>query len=221
MRHEEIDTVAKEKATAVEMEGVGEQRADEPREARRRATILEAARRLFERYGYRKTTMDEIARSAGITKPTVYSYFSGKEDILVSLVEWEGARVLETGLAGVEESAGAVEQLAAMFTATDSFLKKDSFLRGIVSRDPDILTPEVIRVAFDFERKITDAIARILQKGMDDGVIRKTDPQLMAYAIVRLHEAFTFSASGGLDGMDMDRTNSFFVELMECALRPS
>ena len=69
--------------------------------------------------------------------------------------------------------------------------------------------------------KIMEAVAGILEKGMEQGSVRKTDPRLMAYTIVRLHEAFTFSASGGLDGMDMDRTNSFFVELMECALRPS
>jgi len=61
------------------------------REAQRRAEILEAAHGLYQRYGYKKTTMDEIAKAAGITKPTVYSYFKGKKDILIALVEWEGS----------------------------------------------------------------------------------------------------------------------------------
>lgn len=190
------------------------------REAQRRAAILEAARGLFQRYGYRKTTMEEIARDAGITKPTVYAYFTGKKDILVSLVEWEGSRVLETGLASTDEGAGAVEQLAEMFVAVDGFLKKDTFLRGIASRDPDVLTPEVIRVAFDFERKIIGAVAKILNKGMDDGSIRKSDPTLMAYAMVRLHEAFTFSAFFELEGYDDGQINTFFLDTMVCALRP-
>jgi AcrR family transcriptional regulator len=213
--------MAEERSATGAMENSEEGRAAGPREARRKAAILEAARKLFQRYGYRKTTMDEVARDAGITKPTVYSYFKGKKDILISLVEWEGSRVLETGLSSTEEGAGAIEQLVAMFVATDNFLRQDSFLRGIVSRDPDILTPEVIRVAFDFEGKIIDAVARILQRGMDEGVIRITDPRLMAYAIVRLHEAFTFSAFFELEGYDGERINAFFVETMEHILRPS
>lgn len=190
------------------------------REAKRRAAILEAARNLFQRYGYRKTTMEEIARDAGITKPTVYAYFDGKKDVLVSLVEWEGSRVLEAGLASTDDGAGAVEQLAAMFVAVDEFLKKDTFLRGIVSRDPDVLTPEVIRVAFDFERKIIGAVEKILEKGMDDGAIRKSDPRLMAYAMVRLHEAFTFSAFFELEGYDDEQINAFFIDTMMYTLRP-
>ncbi|MHB8894989.1 MAG: TetR/AcrR family transcriptional regulator [Candidatus Geothermincolia bacterium] len=191
------------------------------REAQRRADILEAARGLYQRYGYKKTTMDDIAKAAGITKPTVYSYFKGKKDILIALVEWEGSRILERGLSGVREGASAEEQLAAMFLATDKFLKEDNFLQGIVSRDPDILTPEVVSTAFDFERKIMEAVETILKWGMEQGTVRKTDPRLLAYAIVRLHEAFTFTAFFDLDGYTQDQIGGFFVEMMVSTLRPT
>lgn len=175
---------------------------------------------LFQRYGFRKTTMDEIARAAGITKPTVYNYFRGKKDIMVALVEWEASRVLETGLGSSGGDKSPIERLESMFLAVDSFLQEDSFLQGIVSRDPDVLTPEVIRVAFDFERRIIDAVADILREGMASGIFRKTDPALMAYAIVRMHEAFTFSAFAGLEGYDREKINDFFIETMVATLRP-
>jgi AcrR family transcriptional regulator len=190
------------------------------REAQRRADILEAARNLYQRYGYKKTTMDEIAKAAGITKPTIYNYFKGKKDILIGLVEWEGSRILERGLSGVSEGAPAEEQLAAMFLATDKFLREDDFLQGIVSRDPDILTPEVVSTAFDFERKIMGAVQAILEKGMEQGTVRKTDARLLSYAIVRLHEAFTFTAFFDLDGYTQDQVSSFFVEMMVKVLQP-
>jgi AcrR family transcriptional regulator len=195
--------------------------AGKDREAQRRAEILEAARTLYQRYGYKKTTMDDIAKAAGITKPTVYSYFKGKKDILVALVEWEGSRILERGLSGAHAGAPAEEQLAAMFLATDKFLKEDDFLQGLVSRDPDILTPEVVSTAFDFERKIMEAVAGILEKGMEQGSVRKTDPRLMAYTIVRLHEAFTFTTFFDLDGYTQDQIVAFFVETMAHVLRPA
>jgi AcrR family transcriptional regulator len=184
----------------------------------RRDEILDAARSLYNRFGYRKTTVDEIAHAAGVTKPTIYAYFNGKEDVLLSLIEREASRVLDTGMAAAPAGAGAQERLAAIFLSTDSFLSKDPFLQGIVSRDPDVLTPEVVQVAFDFERRIISAIAAILEEGMAEGVFRRTDPELMAYALVRLHEAFTFSS------FDLARNrgkiNNFFVETVIATLRP-
>jgi AcrR family transcriptional regulator len=49
-----------------------------------RQAILEAARSRFLHYGYKKTTIDEIAADAGVGKGTVYLYFGGKEDILLT-----------------------------------------------------------------------------------------------------------------------------------------
>ena len=46
-----------------------------------RTSILDAAERLFVRYGYKKTTVDEIAQEAHIGKGTVYLHFQSKEDV--------------------------------------------------------------------------------------------------------------------------------------------
>lgn len=47
-----------------------------------RQSIVEAALALFEQKGYDSTTMDEIAQSAKVSRPTVFNYFARKEDIL-------------------------------------------------------------------------------------------------------------------------------------------
>lgn len=44
--------------------------------------ILESAKTLFTKFGYKKVTMDEIAKEAKVTKKTVYSYFKDKDEIL-------------------------------------------------------------------------------------------------------------------------------------------
>ena len=51
--------------------------------------ILKSARELFTNYGYKKVSMDEIAKNANVTKKTVYSYFNDKESLLKSLIEEE------------------------------------------------------------------------------------------------------------------------------------
>jgi AcrR family transcriptional regulator len=53
--------------------------------ARKREGILHAAARAFARGGYHATTMQDIAREAGYTPPSLYAYFEGKERIFVEL----------------------------------------------------------------------------------------------------------------------------------------
>jgi AcrR family transcriptional regulator len=57
-----------------------------PAEERRRE-LLDAARSLFLKNGYRETSMDDIARKAGLTKGALYFHFSNKDDILIQLVK--------------------------------------------------------------------------------------------------------------------------------------
>lgn len=60
-------------------------------DARRR--LLVAAERCVERHGIRKTTMEDIAREAGISRPSVYRYFSDREELLINVMS-EHSRAL-------------------------------------------------------------------------------------------------------------------------------
>ena len=51
----------------------------------RRAAILEAARNVFDARGYSPATVDEIAHKAGISKGSIYNYFSSKEDLFAEV----------------------------------------------------------------------------------------------------------------------------------------
>lgn len=53
----------------------------------RRMQILEAAVKVFPEKGYQKTTIQDIAREAGISTSAIYQYFSGKEDLFLALTE--------------------------------------------------------------------------------------------------------------------------------------
>ena len=69
-------------------------RAAPPTDDGRRRALLEAAIGVFMRFGYRKTSMDEVARTAQISRQGLYLHFSTKEDLFRSAVE----HVLKTAL---------------------------------------------------------------------------------------------------------------------------
>ncbi len=79
--------------------------------------ILDAAERLFVRYGYRKSSMDDVAREAGIAKGTVYLYYAGKEALFRALLERTGANVLQASEAAAQASQPFEERLFGVLNA--------------------------------------------------------------------------------------------------------
>lgn len=60
-----------------------------------KASILEAARSLFAKYGYKKTTMEDIALELHKGKSSLYYYFKNKEDIFQAVIDWEQGVLLK------------------------------------------------------------------------------------------------------------------------------
>ena len=44
--------------------------------------VIESARELFSEYGYKRVSMDEIAKKSGVTKKTIYTYFKDKNELI-------------------------------------------------------------------------------------------------------------------------------------------
>ncbi len=74
--------------------------APEPDESRKRG-LLEAAITVFMRYGYRKTSMDEVARAAQVSRQALYLHFANKEDLFRAAVK----QVLEGSLQAAVQAA--------------------------------------------------------------------------------------------------------------------
>jgi AcrR family transcriptional regulator len=80
-----------------------EMQRDQSPQGRKRARILRAATELFEKQGYRKTSVDEIARKAEVAKGTVYLYYDNKAKLLVDAIAlqklalWSKLEPLVTG----------------------------------------------------------------------------------------------------------------------------
>ena len=71
---------------------------------RKRRKIIAAATKLFLRFGYRKTSMDEVARNAHVAKGTVYLYFASKPELLLHAVAAEKAPLVATFLNIMDEA---------------------------------------------------------------------------------------------------------------------
>jgi TetR/AcrR family transcriptional regulator, regulator of autoinduction and epiphytic fitness len=83
----------------------------------RRAAILDAALRVFGQYGYRRTSMDDIAREAEIGKGTIYLTFASKEEVFQALSQRLAQRMLAGAEAASRRPGTTADKLAAMQAA--------------------------------------------------------------------------------------------------------
>lgn len=81
----------------------------------RRLAILESATRAFTAYGIRKTSMDDIARGAGVSRPALYLHFRNKEDIYRALVVAYYEEAVQAVAEALEGEGSVAEKLAAAF----------------------------------------------------------------------------------------------------------
>jgi AcrR family transcriptional regulator len=79
--------------------------------------IVLAGLRLFTQYGYRKTSIDDIARAAQVAKRTVYLHFENKAAVFLAILDYFGDQVRQ-GCAAAERAGGtAVDRLTGLLDA--------------------------------------------------------------------------------------------------------
>src|ERR1700731_3039471 len=79
--------------------------------------IVLAALRLFTRYGYRKTSIDDIALAAQVAKRTVYLHFENKAAVFLAILEYLGDQVRQRCAAAEGAGGTAVERLTGLLDA--------------------------------------------------------------------------------------------------------
>ena len=83
----------------------------------RRAEILDAALRVFGQYGYRRTSVDDIAREAQIGKGTIYLSFASKEEVFRALAQRLSQQMLTGAETASRRPGTTADKLAAMHAA--------------------------------------------------------------------------------------------------------
>ena len=158
----------------------------------KRQRILEAARKRFRYYGVRKTTMQEIARDAGVAVGTLYLYFKDKDDLLVAGTDEYVSRHRRQAEAILACDASAADKLRRY--VLDRFRASQATRAG-GDRHAAELQREVLRVRperrLEEGRMMAEYFVRILRLGMETGELNSDDPERDARVLL-LSLAFLF-----------------------------
>ncbi|MBM3323222.1 TetR/AcrR family transcriptional regulator, partial [candidate division WOR-3 bacterium] len=146
--------------------------------------LLEAAFAEVSEHGYFETTVDDIARRAGVAKGTLYLYFRDKPDIYIGLVGW----LLERALAGLRATAArpvpARQKLVEVFETWSHTVLSRPAVSSLLSVDSleatSLMKERVLGDVVPRVRKMVDEVAAIIEQGIRDGEFRRVDARLAA-----------------------------------------
>jgi AcrR family transcriptional regulator len=159
-----------------------------PFESRRRArdekreAVLRTAVRLFLEQGYHRATLNEVAERLNITKPALYNYFRGKDEILFECWATGQERVGEF-IAEIDTDGGTgLARLRRLVRAYGEVMATD-YGQSLVRFDARDLSEKHQKIVRAAKREIDLTFRRYITEGIADGSIKPCDVKLSAFAI--------------------------------------
>jgi AcrR family transcriptional regulator len=115
-----------------------------------RVRIVDGALRCLARQGVAKSTVDDIAREAGLSRATVYRTFPrGKDDILAAVVETETARLFSALAVAMGEAADLEDVLVAGMVESARWLSAHDALAYLLAHEPGVVLPHLTFAELD------------------------------------------------------------------------
>jgi AcrR family transcriptional regulator len=151
----------------------------------RRSQLLDAARERFGKHGLAGTTVDGIARSAGVAKGTVYLYYKSKEDILRHVLD-EDLRQLHDDTVPVITGPGAIDDKISQYVAaTLTFfdIKRDFFEQVHFDMGTEVRKKAQQKLEVVFRRQV-DSWRETLAEAQRAGLVGSLDLSAAALMIV-------------------------------------
>lgn len=178
-------------------------------ESEKRAQILSLAKKRFERFGFNKTTVDEIARDAGISKRTLYQEFESKEKILEELLMFEALSVRKAILNQIGKIPNPAEKLQAYIRLSNKYLEQNPFIVNVLNDASGFYAPFLKEKPHIIETGIEGIFISILTEGMVKGIFRKMDEKVVGHCLFLLFKGFTYGRQNADQPIGASQLNEF------------
>jgi AcrR family transcriptional regulator len=145
----------------------------EEKKQRNKQAIVEAAISLFSEHGYENTSIEQIARAAGVGKGTVYSYFQTKKDLLKGFCEYELEKIHLELVKRSNQDTSILEQMLAIYMTEFHHVTQNREFGRLYMRESIFPKDAEIQDNKETDDKYFQMLFPILQKGQERGELRK------------------------------------------------
>ncbi|WP_305094765.1 TetR/AcrR family transcriptional regulator [Prescottella sp. R16] len=178
--------------------------------------ILDAARTCILDFGLRRTTLAEIARRAGVSRPTVYRRWPDTRAVVADLLTREIATVVPQ-MGGDDPVRtrlvrGVVEVAAGV--------REHPLFAKILRSDPDLLMTYIVERIGTSQRAIVALLSQTVAAGQQDGSIRAGEPAHLAAMVLLIAQSAVQSAGMIADVLPADPLTTELALAVDAYLAP-
>ncbi|MFC5701738.1 TetR/AcrR family transcriptional regulator [Cohnella faecalis] len=157
----------------------------------RRKQVVEAANRSFSTFGYKATTMDQVAKLAGVGKGTIYTFFANKEELFGEIMGAMTRELRQVADETIVPGLSFVDNLMNVLNRLLDYRDRHELTVKLAQEVRDIGTPMAKEAMDALERAIVGYIARHVKIAVDEGEIKRCDENLTAYLMLKTYLAMT------------------------------
>ena len=151
-----------------------------------REQIVGVARKIFTRYGFRKTTMEEIAAASRKGKSSIYYYFPSKEDIFRAVVEKEASELKEQLNKTIHTGDPPIDKLKAYILFRLHHVRTLGNFYAALNEDSLSHLDFILEIRKKFDQDELQVVQGILEEGLKDGTFQITSSKIGAIAIATM-----------------------------------
>jgi len=186
--------------------------------------ILNAALKVFARYGFKKATVADVAKEVSMTKSNLYFYVPGKRELYDQSIRNALQTWRDSVAAAIAEKDNAIEKFMVMAVKSYEYLANDEQLRAILIRDPGIFTLSPAEDRFyEINQGAMRLIRDILLEGIREGHFIEVDVDQTTEFLFSVYIMFlikTYIKSEGVSAFGMYKQGTSLVLRGLCRAGP-
>ncbi|MGC4896261.1 TetR/AcrR family transcriptional regulator [Micromonospora sp. DT31] len=162
--------------------------------------ILDAAFEQFCRMGIRRSTMEDVARRAGVSRITAYRRFATKDRLVEQVVRREFRRYFDRFLVDIQQAETVADRVVLGFVSALHAIRRNPLIGGLTATEPDVLIPSMIsdggRTLATVQRFVAGQLRREQRAGTISAAV---DVEVVAELMTRLSCSFLLTPSHVID----------------------
>lgn len=157
------------------------------------AGVLDAARASILAVGFRRSTLTDIAKRAGVSRMTIYRRWDDMQAVLADLLVREWDTALRAALADTATLDPTPAAIATGVVRTVRLLREDELFSRVVEVDPELLLPYLLQRRGRNQDRVVDVVASAVQRGQGLGLVREGNPVTVARSVVLAAQGYVLS----------------------------